>query len=1181
MVKVQYEHVFYVNRNGGTINNTSYVVNPYQSIFKYDSSNYVNPSFYLEVIAVSATAGTNDTYFQLYDLGTNDVITASGSGVGGEVITSSTTAARYTSSAISLTSGNRYAYQNKQELTATMGTLVQQVKLIIIDEVGSVAPTAMEYAYQLVSEAVSNTTTSYVESDMTGRFYYDSSERDGTCNYYLEVTVSQAGGYTGYVELYNVTDSTQVCELSVSSTDGTRVRSSALSLTNGKTYSIRNKSGYTGYGCSVRGAKLVIVQSGAITKSVVYNALYNYITKTTASYYTTTNCASWYYDSTNRWTKTPIKITALSCMRGSSGSVTYYHAITTFRTSTVLTNSELSTTSTTKVLRRSLPLAPSDGTNYMVNSKTSSTSGTGYWAGINVEFFLEWPKYTRRVTVGSTEWNTSNSSKNSAYALGGLAAKRVGFRRTYTNTVLKTVSFYLANTTSASGQIYIKVRKYSDDSELYSAPFKLAEVLTSTSTEYTHVFSNAPVINDDVFICLEFNTASVSIDSYSTDVISNEDLWVHDGTEWYLPIPIEDHSGTAYYGYELTSDARLKKVGTITKTSDARLKKTFNNGITSDATLASSLTTQSFTKNSDARLLKNYTLTKNSNARLLKTYSTTKTSDARLKKTYTSTKNSDARLKEFGLTFTKYSDARLKELGLSFTKTSAARLLKAYSTTKTADARLKKEYSTTKTSNAKLIRNISVTKTSDARLKKVQTFTKYSDAKLIFVRTTTKLSDARLKKTYTSTKTSDARLRETYGTTKTSDARLKKTFTSTKFSDARLKELGLTLTKNSDARLKKTYSTTKTSDARLRETYTTTKNSDARLVKTYSTTKNSNAKLIRNPSITKTSDARLRKTYDITKTSNAKVFKNPSITKTSDARLKKFGITLTKFSNARLLETYGLTKTSAARLVKTFTTTKTSDARLLKAYTTTKTSDARLKEFGLSFTKTADARLRETFTTTKTSDARLLKAYSTTKTSDARLVSLKSITKSSDALLVTDPNLKARYDMSTLNGSNLKDLSGYGNDGVPNGGITIGGVAGVSGNATDFDGTDDYINLGTGSTISNISSNALTLVAWVYPDEVSGLVSIIDSTDSGTSPYALRINTNGQIEVALKLSGTQYVKTFGSVGAISAGEWTMVAFTFNGTTWTCYINGVALTPQTQAGTLDSTANGIVLGRYDP
>lgn len=219
---------------------------------------------------------------------------------------------------------------------------------------------------------------------------------------------------------------------------------------------------------------------------------------------------------------------------------------------------------------------------------------------------------------------------------------------------------------------------------------------------------------------------------------------------------------------------------------------------------------------------------------------------------------------------------------------------------------------------------------------------------------------------------------------------------------------------------------------------------------------------------------------------------------------------------------------------------------------------------------------------TKNSDARIkVLAKSITKNADTRIKSAGvSATKFSNAFVVLDVNLKARYDMQTVNGSDLKDLSGYENDGQPDGGVTIGGTTGIYLNSTQFDGTDDFFTLGQDTSIANITTNNLSLVAWVYITEAR-YSAILCGNDSEDSSYGLFITSDGKVDVKLKLSGTVYTKTFGAANLVSLNAWHQVVFTFDGTNWNVYVDSVAQTPQIQAGTINNYSQSIVMGRYSP
>lgn len=103
-------------------------------------------------------------------------------------------------------------------------------------------------------------TTSYVEQQVK-RLYYDSSKYDGVDNiYYGGYNKVGPGGETGYLELWNNTDSSQLAELTWTETSYTYKTSSAITPTTGKEYTTRGKitGGFIGPTHYPRCAHLII-----------------------------------------------------------------------------------------------------------------------------------------------------------------------------------------------------------------------------------------------------------------------------------------------------------------------------------------------------------------------------------------------------------------------------------------------------------------------------------------------------------------------------------------------------------------------------------------------------------------------------------------------------------------------------------------------------------------------------------------------------------------------------------------------------------------------------------------------------------------------------------------------------------------------------------------------------------
>ena len=122
--------------------------------------------------------------------------------------------------------------------------------------------------------------------------------------------------------------------------------------------------------------------------------------------------------------------------------------------------------------------------------------------------------------------------------------------------------------------------------------------------------------------------------------------------------------------------------------------------------------------------------------------------------------------------------------------------------------------------------------------------------------------------------------------------------------------------------------------------------------------------------------------------------------------------------------------------------------------------------------------------------------------------------------------------------------------------------------STSFDGSDDYINCGSDSTLDNIFDGGGTISAWIYPnsDGEGNEARIVDKRDDGTG-FAFHLIT--------ELSGTCMLKFFQNFDStsgqyISSGDviisaWNHVAVTYNsggaGASYvpTFYVNGVAST----------------------
>jgi len=192
-----------------------------------------------------------------------------------------------------------------------------------------------------------------------------------------------------------------------------------------------------------------------------------------------------------------------------------------------------------------------------------------------------------------------------------------------------------------------------------------------------------------------------------------------------------------------------------------------------------------------------------------------------------------------------------------------------------------------------------------------------------------------------------------------------------------------------------------------------------------------------------------------------------------------------------------------------------------------------------------------------------------------------------DTSYCAPPVAEWRFDEGV--GSTVYDTSGNGNNGTLTNGPTW--ATGKIGKALSFDGSDDYVDCGSGSLLNVIDGSddyvdcgsgsllnvtgALTLEAWVKPNSFSNYDTIVgNEADSGRSGYRL-FSYNG---LALRLNESTTV----SGSDLTDGVWQHVAAVFiPSTSITLYINGQQNTRSTTnipASITSSPSNVWIGGR---
>lgn len=142
-----------------------------------------------------------------------------------------------------------------------------------------------------------------------------------------------------------------------------------------------------------------------------------------------------------------------------------------------------------------------------------------------------------------------------------------------------------------------------------------------------------------------------------------------------------------------------------------------------------------------------------------------------------------------------------------------------------------------------------------------------------------------------------------------------------------------------------------------------------------------------------------------------------------------------------------------------------------------------------------------------------------------------------------------------------------------NGGDLINGITydNLNRGSLVFDGIDDYINCGYGSSLW--LSSAITICAWINPVNVTNLGNIA----SKNTNFGYRFRINSANELWVYVSGN-YI----SSGYVPLDNWTYVAFTGDYTGLKSYINGILSTSNaTEYAPDDASIGPLYIGCYAP
>lgn len=123
----------------------------------------------------------------------------------------------------------------------------------------------------------------------------------------------------------------------------------------------------------------------------------------------------------------------------------------------------------------------------------------------------------------------------------------------------------------------------------------------------------------------------------------------------------------------------------------------------------------------------------------------------------------------------------------------------------------------------------------------------------------------------------------------------------------------------------------------------------------------------------------------------------------------------------------------------------------------------------------------------------------------------------------------------------------------------------------NFDGTNDYVNLGNSLSSSLNGATALTVEAWINPSVLNGWNNIITDYDGAYHKILLRVRNNNNIQ--FWLNGTVLNSAF----TVPLNAWTHIAAVYDGANMYVYANGSLVASQAAVVSLPATSNQFNIG----
>ncbi len=169
--------------------------------------------------------------------------------------------------------------------------------------------------------------------------------------------------------------------------------------------------------------------------------------------------------------------------------------------------------------------------------------------------------------------------------------------------------------------------------------------------------------------------------------------------------------------------------------------------------------------------------------------------------------------------------------------------------------------------------------------------------------------------------------------------------------------------------------------------------------------------------------------------------------------------------------------------------------------------------------------------------------------------------------------LVAYWPLDEGSGTVTFDASGHGNSGT-----LVNGPQWIGGPSLDFDGENDYVDVGT----LDVTGSALTLAAWIYSRDLANCVAndcriLSKTTGTAETDHFFMLSTiesgaNTRLRFRLKTDGTTST-LIASSGNLPENTWVHAAAVYDGADMLLYLNGTQVGSTGKSGSL-STNSGV-------